>query len=145
MGSIFAAPPLLYYLQKRQVKNVSQLTKGTWEAQTIDELKPKNGDLKFFKTSGSAMHNTVLDDILRINNIKNLLLVGILAEGCVLRTAVQAVQYGYYPVIIKDCISSWDIVNKENIIKILKVKFPMFESENTISTWKKIQRRGKNI
>ena len=64
---------------------------GTWGWEIIDELKPREGkDIVVRKTRYDGFYGTPLDDILKIYNRKNLVIVGTVANICVLHTAGSA-------------------------------------------------------
>jgi maleamate amidohydrolase len=63
-------------------------------------------DLVIHKSRGSAIYNTYLDNILKIKGV--IVLTGCLTSGCVLNTAVDAMHYGYYPVVVRDCVGDYD-------------------------------------
>ena len=48
-----------------------------------------------------------------VQNKKNILLFGIEAHVCVLQTAIDLKELGYYPVVVTDCTGARDITNKE--------------------------------
>ncbi|MEN3045476.1 MAG: isochorismatase family cysteine hydrolase [Candidatus Hydrothermales bacterium] len=80
--------------------------KDSWGSDIIDEIKPQRGDFVIRKLRYDAFFGTPLDHLLRINNIKNLVIVGTVANICVLHTAGSAALHGYKIVIPKDAISA---------------------------------------
>ncbi len=79
---------------------------NTWGWQIIDELKPKEGDIVIYKTRYDGFYGTPLDDLLRVYNIKNLVIVGTVANICVLHTAASAALRWYKVVVPIDGISA---------------------------------------
>jgi len=67
---------------------------GTWGAEIIDELKPEKGDILIKKLRYDAFFGTPLDHLLRIHGIKNVVIVGTVANICVLHTAGSAALHG---------------------------------------------------
>ena len=80
--------------------------KGTAGAEVIDELAPKEEDIVVEKRILSAFFATDLDFTLRHRGIKRLILVGVMTEGCVLKTALDAMEIGYDVTVVEDCCSS---------------------------------------
>ncbi len=79
---------------------------GTWGWQIIDELKPMENDIIIRKLRYDAFFGTPLDHILRIRGIENLVIVGTVANICVLHTAGSAALLGYKIIIPIDGISA---------------------------------------
>ena len=76
---------------------------GTWGAEIIDEMKPKEGDkLVDGKSTLCGFNNTNLEKILKETNIKNVVIGGFLTNFCVESTARTAYDKGYGVTVIKD-------------------------------------------
>jgi len=84
----------------------SHAVANTWGAEIVDELKPKDGDILVKKLRYDAFYGTSLDHILRIKGIKNLVIVGTVANICVLHTAGSAALRWYNVIIPMDGISA---------------------------------------
>jgi len=80
--------------------------KNTWGWEIIDELRPTENDIVIEKTRYDAFYGTPLDDILRTNDIKTLVVVGTVANICVLQTAASAAMRWYRVVVPIDGISA---------------------------------------
>jgi nicotinamidase-related amidase len=64
---------------------------GTWGWKIVDELEPQEGELICPKTRYDAFYNTWLDHYLsRIWKVENVVIVGTVANICVLHTAASA-------------------------------------------------------
>jgi ureidoacrylate peracid hydrolase len=75
---------------------------GTWDWEIIDELKPQPGDVAVDKNRYSGFTNTDLDAILKAQNIKYLVFIGIATNVCVESTLRAAYFHEYFPVIVSD-------------------------------------------
>jgi len=80
--------------------------KGTWGWEVVDELKPEEEELVVEKTKYDAFYGTWLDDALRALGVKNLVVVGTVANICVLHTAASAALRGYKVVVPADAVSA---------------------------------------
>ncbi|MEN3043708.1 MAG: isochorismatase family cysteine hydrolase [Candidatus Hydrothermales bacterium] len=80
--------------------------KDSWGSDIIEELKPQKGDYVIRKLRYDAFFGTPFDHLLRINNIKNLVITGTVANICVLHTAGSAALHGYKIFVPKDAISA---------------------------------------
>ncbi|AWR94182.1 cysteine hydrolase family protein [Acidianus brierleyi] len=81
---------------------------GSWGAEIVDELKPEKDDFVIKKYRYDAFFETPLDYILRVKNIKNIVISGTVANICVLHTAGSASLRWYNVIMIKDGISALD-------------------------------------
>jgi Amidases related to nicotinamidase len=79
---------------------------NTWGAEIIDELKPKDGDILVKKLRYDAFYGTSLDHILRVKGVKKLVIVGTVANICVLHTAGSAALRWYEVIVPMDGISA---------------------------------------
>jgi ureidoacrylate peracid hydrolase len=76
---------------------------GSWGAEIIDDLKPREGDKVLSgKCTLCGFNNTNLDNILKEANIKNVVIGGFLTNFCVESTARSAYDKGYAVTIMKD-------------------------------------------
>ena len=78
------------------------LITGNWDWDIIDEVKPQSGDIIVDKHRYSGFANTELDTILRSNNIKYLLFIGLATNVCVESTLREAYFHEYFPVLVSD-------------------------------------------
>ncbi|MCE4625180.1 MAG: cysteine hydrolase [Desulfurococcales archaeon] len=72
---------------------------GTWGWEIIDELKPQPGDIVIVKTRYDGFYGTPLDDLLRVFGIEYTVIVGTVANICVLHTAASAALRWYKVVV----------------------------------------------
>jgi len=82
------------------------VVKGTWGWEIIDELKPVKGEIVVEKTRYDGFYGTPIDDLLRVNGIENVVIVGTVANICVLHTASSAALRWYRVYIPMDAISA---------------------------------------
>ncbi len=80
--------------------------KGTWGWEIVEDLTPKNNEIVIEKTRYDAFYGTPLDDLLRVYGIKNLIVVGTVANICVLHTVSSASLRWYNVVVPIDAISA---------------------------------------
>lgn len=82
------------------------VVKGTWGWRIIDELSPLPGEIVVEKTRYDGFYGTPLDDLLRVHGIRDLVIVGTVANICVLHTAASAALRWYRVYIPMDAISA---------------------------------------
>lgn len=78
------------------------LFRGTWGADTIEELKPREGDIFVIKPKYSAFFSTNLDIILKTYDIKYLLFTGVATNICVEASIRDAYYLDYFPTLVSD-------------------------------------------
>ena len=94
--------------------------KGTKGAEVVDELAPQPEDMVVEKRMLSAFFATDLDFTLRHRGVDRLIVVGVMTEGCVLKTALDAMEIGYDVVVVEDCCASPNLRGHEVAIELLK-------------------------
>lgn len=79
---------------------------GTWGAEIIDQLKPREDEILVKKLRYDGFYGTYLDDVLRMRGVEDVVVVGTVANICVLHTAASAALRGYKVTVPIDCISA---------------------------------------
>jgi len=79
---------------------------GTWGAEIIAELSPKPEEPQIKKTTYDPFFRTDLERILRDFDVENLVIVGTVANICVLHAAGSASLRGFRVVVPKDGVSA---------------------------------------
>lgn len=82
------------------------VVKGTWGWEIVDELKPHKNDIVVEKTRYDGFYGTPIDDLLRVYGIRYTVIVGTVANICVLHTAGSAALRWYKVVVPLDSISA---------------------------------------
>jgi len=78
---------------------------GTWGAEIIEELKPREGDIVGKKQKHDGFIGTNLDIILRTLEAKYLFFVGAATNICVESTLRHAFSLDYFPILVSDAVS----------------------------------------
>ncbi|WP_225333116.1 cysteine hydrolase family protein [Halomicrobium urmianum] len=86
---------------------------GSWEAELVDELAPREEDLVVVKHTYDAFHETQLEGWLDAHGIDDLVFCGTLANVCVLHTAGSAGLRDYRPVLVEDAIGAIEDDHRE--------------------------------
>ncbi len=81
--------------ERFDVKKYKHFVKGSNDAEIIPPLMPREGEKLVVKNRWNAFFNTDLDDILKSNGIKNLVIVGAATDVCVLETCSYAFSLDY--------------------------------------------------
>src|SRR5690625_2616212 len=72
----------------------------------IDDITPEETDIVIDKYRWSAFYETSLDLILRSMNVKNLIIGGVVTDGCVMTTVYDAYFRDYKVHLVKDMITT---------------------------------------
>ena len=80
------------------------VVEGSWEAELVEGLSPRDGELVVVKHTYDAFHQTELEGWLDAHGVNNLVFCGTLANVCVLHTAGSAGLRDYRPVLVEDAI-----------------------------------------
>jgi maleamate amidohydrolase len=77
---------------------------GNELAEFCDEVKPASGELVIVKQYASAFFGTSLASQLHAAGTDTVVLAGCSTSGCIRATAVDAVQYGFHAIVVRDCV-----------------------------------------
>jgi ureidoacrylate peracid hydrolase len=96
------------------------LSRGGWDYEIVDELKPEPGDIRVAKTRYSAFFNSQLDSILRARGIRNLVFVGIATNVCVESTLRDGFHLEYFGIMLEDATHQLgpDFIQKSTIYNV---------------------------
>jgi len=86
---------------------------GTWDAELVEELDPREDELVVEKHTYDAFHRTELEGWLEAHGIDDLLICGTLANVCVLHTAGSAGLRDYRPVLLEDALGCIEAEHRE--------------------------------
>ncbi len=84
------------------------LVRGEAGQDFIDELRPRPGEAVFDKPGFSAFFRTALADHLQRKGVTHLILTGVTTQCCVQSTLREAVDRGYYCLLLEDCCAALD-------------------------------------
>lgn len=126
------------YWTHRNADWVSCAVEGTWGAETIKELAPKQGEIVVRKARSNTFYQTYLDDALKERGIRNVLMTGTAGAGCVFATAMGALERGYFAVYVKDCVDQPQYQESD----LIKGRFPMHEAESIVAVWDQLKKAG---
>ncbi|MCL2464926.1 MAG: cysteine hydrolase, partial [Micrococcales bacterium] len=106
------------------VVDSKSFVKGTWGAEIVDSMKPKDGDIVLEGKRGlDAFASTNLDFILRSKGIQTVVLAGFLSNCCVESTMRSAYERGYEVITLSDAVAATSQEEHDNAIKY---DYPMF-------------------
>lgn len=93
----------------------------TWGSEIIDELKPKPASFIVRKETYDAYYGTGLDTLLKLLEIRHLVITGVVSNICVLHTIGSSALRGYKPYVPIDCIAALN--DFDQILTLRQVSF----------------------
>ncbi|MBM3511964.1 MAG: isochorismatase family protein [Alphaproteobacteria bacterium] len=87
-----------------KVPNLKILTEGNPLGHVVPELTPRAGELIVRKRNASAFFQTDFSSWLARHRVDTLVVTGAVTSGCVRATVVDALGYGYRPIVVTDCV-----------------------------------------
>lgn len=87
-----------------KVPNMLTLKEREHNSAIVAELTPRPGELVVRKTVPSAFFGTSLAAWLAQRGVKTLVVAGAVTSGCVRASVVDAMQYGFRPLVLSDCV-----------------------------------------
>jgi len=94
-----------------------------------DDLTPAPGDQVFTKQYPSAFFGTGLADALHAEGIDTLLITGYSTSGCVRASALDAMQYGFIPLVVREACADRHAAPHEANLFDLQAKYAEVISE----------------
>ena len=90
------------YWRGSRMRKTEFLFEGTWGAQIVDELTPRNGEHVVVKKGFGGFSNTPLDTILRNHGVTTCVMCGVTTCVCVSTTIRGGVEHNYRIIAVKD-------------------------------------------
>lgn len=88
----------------RKVPSLHVFEDGSTLREFDARLQPEQGDLTIMKQYASAFFGTSLASTLHAVGVDTLLIAGVSTSGCVRATAVDALQFGFRPTIVREAV-----------------------------------------
>jgi maleamate amidohydrolase len=98
----------------------------------MPEIAPHDDDLVVVKQYASAFFGTSLSATLASGRIDTLVLCGVSTSGCVRATAVDAISYGYLPVVVREAVGDRDPRPHEANLFDIAAKYGEVWSEESV-------------
>jgi len=87
--------------------NSKTLKNGTNDWKLYAELKTSKKDIIIQKNHGNAFNNSELKQILIDKNIVDIIICGLVSQGCVLHTSISGIENGFNVRLIKNGHTNW--------------------------------------
>ncbi len=118
----------------REAKGKNECLVGSWGAEVIEELKPRENEAVVINFGSDGFEGTELDLLLRVKRINNLYFVGQCIEHVVETTVKRAVNMGYVATVLKDCTSGFTDQNYDAMLEILPLYSTLITSSDFVAS-----------
>lgn len=88
----------------RKVPALACLQRGSALAEFAAGLEPRADEVVITKQYASAFFGTSLATTLQVRRVDTLVIAGVSTSGCVRATAVDALQHGFVPLVVRDAV-----------------------------------------
>ena len=135
-GGLSDSPAWMYFKTYSRPELGGQYTMdGTWGHEIVSELAPVEGDVVVRKHRSDAFIATDLDLILRSHEIKSVVTVGIVTNGCVESTVRHAAFLDYYSVVVEDAVASTSQRLHEAALDLLRGRHDVVTAATVKGIW----------
>ncbi len=107
----------------RKVGALQMFDRGNPMGDFDDRLVPREGDVIVTKQYASGFFGTSLAATLTSKGIDTLVVTGVSTSGCVRATALDACQYGFIPIVVRDAVGDRDQAVHESNLFDLDAKY----------------------
>ncbi|MEE3956051.1 isochorismatase family protein [Peribacillus frigoritolerans] len=119
----------------KKMEGLKTLKAGTDAVNVDPRLDFRLGDGLIIKKYASAFFGTDLIARLNANNIDTVIIVGCTTCGCVRATAVDALQYGYRPIVVEDAVGDRSVASHEQSLFDLRQKYAdVLKTDEVVTT-----------
>ena len=138
--------PAIRMRMKRQNKKVADVAnysppKGPFPTpELVEEVKPEEDDIVFEKFCPSAFTGTCFDWWLRKYSIKTIILTGVNVATGINGTAREAINLGYYAVVVRDCVGTSSEEDYNIALASMEPVLDVFDSNEIIDAWTKARK-----
>jgi nicotinamidase-related amidase len=116
---------------------------GTWGHEIVPELAPLAGEFVVKKHTSSSFVGTRLDNLLKINGMRTVVLVGGVTEGCVESAARDACHHGYFVVLCEDAVQSFNPELHDAALTVMRRRYEVMPAVNVLRVWEAKARAGR--
>ena len=96
------------------------VARGSWDAQVLDKIKPKEDEIVFPKTSSSVFISTNVHYILGNLGVDFLIISGLLTDQCISSAVRDACDLGYLVTLITDACATYSLERHETSLSHIK-------------------------
>lgn len=119
-----------------QMKEVGSLVNGTWDAEIIPALTPREGEVVIDKSRPSSFYGTQLEPVLTSQGIRQLVIAGVTTNICVETTARDAGQRDYRVHVVADACAEFEQARHDHALTTIGFTFGWVTSvDEVLAAW----------
>lgn len=122
------------YFKTRDGKGPDYTLEGSW-GEELYELVPREGEPRIRKFRPSAFHGTDLAEQLRAMGVETVVTCGVLTQGCVLATTLDASFHDFYTLVARDAVASPSPDLHEVALTFLVSRYDCLTNGEIIDAW----------
>ncbi|MGH3167580.1 MAG: isochorismatase family protein, partial [Trebonia sp.] len=119
----------------RKIPALRRLVAGDPLGEIMPEVAPGDGEIVVVKQYASAFFGTSLAATLRVLDVDMLIIAGVSTSGCVRATAVDALQHGFVPLVVRQAVGDRDPGPHEAALFDLQAKYAEVVDESAVLAW----------
>ena len=113
--------------------------------QLVEQVKPREGDIIFEKFLPNAFLGTCFEWWLKKYRIKTILLTGVNVATGISGTAREAINLGYYAVVVRDCVGTRSEEDYRIALASMERVLDVYDSSEILASWRqKAERKNEN-
>lgn len=129
------SPAWLYFKTRDGRTRTDYTLEGSWGQRTIDALKVGPDEIRVRKFRPSAFHGTSLDKILRAHGVVSVLTCGVVTQGCLQATTMDASFHDYYTVVAADCVAGYSPQLHDGALTFLSSRYDTVGVDEVSALW----------
>jgi nicotinamidase-related amidase len=134
-GYVTDSDSWLYY-NLQDVATPDMCVRGSWGEEFVEGLEPMPHEFVVTKHRSSGFVNTALDQVLRSNRIRTVVVAGVQTPGCVEATFRDAAYHDYYNVLAEDCVAAYRQVEHEASLLIQRARHTVLHADEIVAIWR---------
>lgn len=133
----FSSPALVHFRAGRKfLKGVTEmLMENTWGWEIPPELSPLPDEPVLLKYRPDGFAGTMLDSVLRSNDIQTVVVSGVATHGCVEATARGAACRDYTVVVPSDCVANREPELHEASLTVMSALYHAVPGDDLVAAW----------
>jgi len=97
----------------KKVPALAVFTAGSLDGMFVPNIGLQSDDIVIEKQYASAFFGTTLATMLHVMGIDTVIITGLTTSGCVRATAMDAINHGFIPLVVKDAVGDRDRISHE--------------------------------
>ena len=123
----------------RKIPALRQLVPGGPLGQIMPQLAPGEHEIVIVKQYASAFFGTTLATTLNALGVDTVIITGVSTSGCVRATAVDALQYGFVPLVVRQAVGDRDPGPHQSALFDLQAKYAEVVDEDSVVSWLRVK------